>query len=159
MSAIFSSSAAANPNADRKTSEAGFALIKRYESFCATLYLCPAGIPTIGYGHAIKPGETFGRLTEAQAKEILKSDVAIAEAGLKHLVTVPLSQGQFDAITSFVFNLGARNFARSTLLKVINLGQFELVPAELKRWVFAKGKRLEGLVTRRTTEGGMFAKT
>jgi lysozyme len=143
-------------NAHLRISDAGIALIKRYEGFCATVYRCPAGIPTIGYGHVIKTGETFERLSESEATELLRKDAGIAESAVRRLITVPLTQSQFDALVSFTFNLGEGALERSRLRTLINQGQFANVPTELNRWVFAKGKKLPGLIARRLAEGAMF---
>jgi lysozyme len=145
-----------NPNASLSTSDAGLALIKRFEGFCATVYRCPAGIPTIGYGHVIKRGETFKPLSEFEATELLRADAGIAERAVQRLITVPLTQNQFDAVVSFTFNLGEGALERSSLRQLINVGQFAKVPSELNRWVFAKGKKLPGLVLRRLAEGALF---
>jgi lysozyme len=148
-----------NPNASLRTSDVGLALIKRFEGFCATVYRCPAGIPTIGYGHVVKLGESFQQVTEAQATELLRTDAAIAERAVQRLISVPLTQNQFDALVSFTFNLGEGALERSSLRKIINEGRFDRVPSELNRWVFAKGKKLPGLVLRRLAEGEVFARS
>jgi lysozyme len=148
-----------NPNRALRISNAGLALIKRFEGFCATVYHCPAGIPTIGYGHVIKRGETFKLLTVDEATELLRADAAIAERAVQRLITVPLTQNQFDALVSFTFNLGEGALERSSLRKIINEGRFDRVPSELNRWVFAKGKKLPGLVLRRLAEGEVFARS
>lgn len=143
------------PNALLRTSDAGIALIKRFESFCATVYLCPAGKPTIGYGHVILPGEQFGTLTEAEAIELLRRDLAIAEAAVRRLINVALTQSQFDALVSFTFNVGEGALEKSTLRRRINQGNWTLARRELLRWVYADGKKLNGLVARREEEAGM----
>ena len=146
-----------NPNRALRISNAGLALIKRFEGFCAKVYHCPAGVPTIGYGHVIKRGETFKPLSDAEATELLRADAAIAERAVQRLITAPLTQNQFDALVSFTFNLGEGALERSGLRQLINVGQFAKVPSELNRWVFAKGKKLPGLITRRAAEGAMFS--
>ena len=143
------------PNAQLQTSDAGVALIKRFESFCATVYRCPAGKPTIGYGHVILPREQFGTITEAEAIELLRRDLAIAEAAVRRLISVPLTQSQFDALVSFTFNVGEGALERSTLSRRINQGEWAQAKRELQRWVFADGKKLNGLVVRRDAEAGM----
>lgn len=145
------------PNALLRTSDAGIALIKRFESFCATVYRCPAGKPTIGYGHVILPGEQFGTITEADAIELLRRDLAIAEAAVRRLITVPLTQNQFNALVSFTFNVGEGALEKSTLRRRINQGNWALAKRELLRWVFADGKVLAGLVVRREEEVGMLS--
>jgi lysozyme len=143
------------PNALLRISDAGIALIKRFESFCATVYLCPAGKPTIGYGHVVLLGEQFGTITEAEAIELLRRDLAIAEGAVRRLITVPLTQSQFDALVSFTFNVGEGALERSTFRRRINQGNWALAKRELLRWVYADGKRLKGLVVRREEEAGM----
>jgi lysozyme len=145
------------PNDALTTSDTGIALIKRFEGFCARAYHCPAGIATIGYGHVIKPGENLTTVTEIQATALLHLDVRIAEAAVKRLIHMPLSRSQFDALVSFTFNLGGGALEKSTLRKLIHRGDFAAVPAELNRWVFAKGQKLPGLVARRAAEGALFA--
>jgi GH24 family phage-related lysozyme (muramidase) len=87
---------------------------------------------------------------------LLLEDVAYAEHAVEHLVTVPLTQGQFDALVSFTYNEGAGRFRTSTLLKVMNAGYYPAVPAEFIKWVFGGGVKLPGLVTRRSAEAAMF---
>jgi lysozyme len=140
------------PNEKLRTSDAGIALIKRFESFCANLYRCPAGKPTIGYGHVILPGEQFGTITEAEAIELLRRDLAIAEAAVRRLITIPLAQSQFDALVSFTFNAGEGALERSTLRQRINQRDWPKAASELRRWVHGAGKVLPGLVTRRDEE-------
>lgn len=139
----------------------GIALIKRWEGFKADAYLCPAGVWTIGYGHTknVKPGD---RVTEAEAEAFLREDLADAENTVLREVHVPLSDGQFAALVSFVFNLGAGNFAKSTLLKKLNAGDYDAVPAELMKWDKARvnGRlvALKGLTNRRAAEAGLWAR-
>ena len=114
-----------------KISERGLALIKKHEGLRTEAYKCPAGIWTIGYGHTGKVKAT-DKITE---------------------VKKPLNQNQFDALVSFVFNLGCRNFAGSTLLRRINRNpQDNAIREEFARWVYSKGQRLDGLVKRRLDE-------
>lgn len=143
------------PNALLRTSDAGIALIKRFESFCATVYRCPAGKPTIGYGHVVLPGEQFGTITEPEATELLRHDLAIAEVAVRRLIIVPLTQSQFDALVSFTFNIGEGALEKSTLRRWINQGNWALAKRELLRWVYADGKKLKGLVVRREAEAGL----
>lgn len=143
------------PNALLRTSDAGIALIKRFESFCATVYRCPAGKPTIGYGHVVLPGEQFGTITEADAIDLLRRDLAVAEAAVRRLISVPLTQSQFDALVSFTFNVGEGALEKSTLRRRINEGNWALAKHELLRWVYADGKKLKGLVVRREEEARM----
>ena len=120
----------------------------------------PAGYPTIGYGHVVLAHEQdqFATgITPAQATELLRQDVRIAERAVLRLISVPLTDGQFDALVSFTFNLGAGALQRSTLRLKANRGEHESVPAELMKWVWAAGKKLPGLVRRRQAEGACYA--
>ena len=97
-----------------------------------------------------------GGITNDQAQELLRSDVASAEQTVNSLVTVPLTQAQFDALVDFTYNVGAGNFERSDLLTKLNAGQYDAVPQELNKWVYGGGEILPGLVTRRGDEGNLF---
>lgn len=139
----------------RHVTEEGLNLIKRFESFSPIIYTCPAGYPTIGYGHVVLAHEQdqfASGITQTEATELLRKDVRIAERALLRLISVPLTDGQFDALVSFTFNLGAGALQRSTLRRKVNRGEHESVPAELMKWVWAAGKRLPGLVRRRRAE-------
>jgi lysozyme len=144
----------------RNISKTGLDVIKRFEGFSPTVYICPAGYPTIGYGHLVKPHERerFARgITAEQAESLLRQDVQTAEHAVLRLITVPLTDGQFDALVSFTFNLGAGALQRSTLRRNINRGDHAAVPAEFRKWVWAGGRKLEGLVRRREVEATLYA--
>lgn len=96
-------------------------------------------------------------ITQAEATELLRKDVGIAELAVLRLISVPLTDGQFDALVSFTFNLGAGALQRSTLRRKANRGEHDSVPAELMKWVWAAGKRLPGLVRRRKAEALAYA--
>lgn len=137
--------------------QAGIDLIKRFEGCRLDAYQDPAGIWTIGYGHT--HGVQYGQsITQAQADAYLLEDIREAASHVSSLVTVPLHANQVAALTSFVFNLGAANLKKSTLLRRLNEGDYTSVPSELRRWVYAGGKELEGLVRRRVAEGELFRK-
>jgi lysozyme len=138
------------------TSKLGLECIKEYESFSAKPYTCPAGKLTIGYGHVILPGESFTEITEEEGGVILANDVKEAESAVAALVTVPLSEMQYSAIVSLVFNIGRGNFAKSTLLKCLNQGRFYLAGNEFIRWSYAGVNRMAGLYARRRTEKIIF---
>jgi GH24 family phage-related lysozyme (muramidase) len=143
----------------RHVTEEGINLIKRFEGFSSTIYICPAGYPTIGYGHVVlaHEQEQFATgITQAEATELLRKDVRIAERALLRLISVPLTDGQFDALVSFTFNLGAGALQRSTMRRKVNRGEHEGVPTELMKWVWAAGKRLPGLVRRRRSESILY---
>ncbi len=140
-----------------QVSEQGIALIRRFEGFSAVPYQCPAGLWTIGYGHALAAKEKPKlRLTRAEAEELLKKDTEQAAAALRRNVALKLAQNQFDALASFIFNIGAGAFVRSTLLDVVNRGWHEEVPAQLRRWIYAGGKIQPGLVARRKAESELY---
>ncbi|MBE9491050.1 MAG: lysozyme [Bacteroidetes bacterium] len=136
-------------------SKQGTDLIKEFEGFRDKAYKCPAGVWTIGYGHTlgVQEGDV---ITKAEGQELLLCDLRTAISAVNSLVTVQLSQSQFDALVSFVFNIGIGAFVRSTLLKVLNNCQYEQVPHELKRWNKSNGKVLAGLVRRREAEAQLF---
>lgn len=139
----------------RHVTEEGLDLIKRFEGFSSRIYICPAGYPTIGYGHVVLAHEReqfAAGITQAEATDILRQDVGIAERAVLRLISVTLTGGQFDALVSFTFNLGAGALQRSTLRRKANRGEHECVPAELLKWVWAAGKKLPGLVRRRQAE-------
>lgn len=143
-------------NRKRAISKNGLELIKQYEGWSATIYKDVAGYPTIGYGHLIKAGESFTTITRAEGELLLRKDVKIAERGVNELVNVPLSQNMFDALVSFVYNVGAGAFKNSTLLKVLNAGDYQQAQKELARWNKAGGKINQGLINRREHEQQLF---
>jgi|TARA_R110001592_G_scaffold7653_1_gene42419 lysozyme len=136
-------------------SEEGKSLIKKFEGCELTAYKCAAGVPTIGYGHikGVSMGDT---ITQEQADEMFNHEMHEYETYVNTAVTVPLSQNQYDAIVSWVFNLGNGNLLASTMLKVINSGDHAGVPAQIKRWNKAGGKVLDGLVRRREAEALLY---
>lgn len=136
-------------------SQKGLDLIKSFEGLRLSAYKCPADVWTIGYGTTagVKQGQT---ITKERADELLREDVARFEAQVLRLVKVPLTQGQFDALTSFVYNLGAGNLGNSTLLRLLNAGDYKGAAAQFDRWNKAGGKVLAGLVRRRAAERALF---
>ncbi|PRE30445.1 muraminidase [Burkholderia multivorans] len=143
----------------RHVTEEGLNLIKRFEGFSPNIYICPAGYPTVGYGHVLLAHEQdqfAAGITPAQATELLRKDAAIAERAVLRLISVPLTDGQFDALVSFTFNLGAGALQRSSLRRKVNRGEHESVPAELMKWVWAAGKKVSGLIRRREIEGALY---
>ena len=134
-------------------SDAGLDLVKRSEGFRSHAYLDVNGFPTIGYGHRILPFESFaGGITETQANDLLASDLRVAEQDVVRLVKVTLTQGQFDALVDFCFNLGGGRLASSTLLKVLNGGRYQDAVEQLLRWDLAGGQVNAGLKARRQAE-------
>ena len=136
--------------------QAGLDLIKQFEGFRAVTYYDVGGKPTIGYGHLIKDGECFTKLTHEQAEQLLRQDVAEAEAAVKRHVKVKLNENQFSALVSWVFNLGEGNFASSTLLKVLNKQQYINVPEQILRWHRVGRQPIKGLIRRRAAEAMLF---
>jgi lysozyme len=136
-----------------QVSDAGLALIRKFEGFVAHTYNDPVGLPTIGYGHKLLPGESFPNgITETQGEQILASDAAKAGQAIEKVVTVPLTQNQFDALVDFTFNLGPGKLGASTLLRDLNAGQYDDARQQLLLWVHAGGKILPGLQARRQAE-------
>ena len=138
-----------------KISVEGLTLIKKFEGLELKAYQCAAGVWTIGYGSTkdVKEGDT---LTQKEADNLLLHEMQEYEGYIKELVKVPLKQNQFDALVSWVFNLGPANLKASTMLKFLNAGDYHLIPSQIKRWNKANGKVLEGLIRRREAEALMF---
>lgn len=136
-------------------SQAAIDLIKAAEGLRLTAYRDSAGILTIGYGSTggIKPGQT---ITPEQAEAMLVDDMDEAADAVRKLVTVPLTQGQFDALCSFVFNLGAGRLRDSTLLRLLNQRKYGEAAAQFRFWVMSGGEPLPGLVKRRAAERALF---
>jgi lysozyme len=145
-----------------KTSEAGLKFIAAQEGFVGHRYLDVAGIPTIGYGHVIRLGDPIS-VTEPQAMEMLRHDVASAESAIVSLVKVDLNQNQVDSLCSFVFNLGSGALATSAMLHFINLGAFLTAADEFPKWCHARvnGEMVvvSDLLKRRQLERAMFLST
>jgi len=138
-----------------KISQEGLALIKKFEGCELEAYKCAAGVWTIGYGSTkgVKEGDT---MTQEDADNLLLHEMKEYEEYVNDLVEVDLKQNQFDALVSWVFNLGPANLKASTLLKVLNAKDYEGVPAQIKRWNKAGGKVLQGLIRRREAESLLF---
>ena len=125
-------------------------------------YYDPVGLPTIGYGHLLSrkawaPLDQFPAISVAQAEALLRADLMKAAGAVMRMVKVSLNANQLAALIDFVFNAGSGNFEISTVRKVINRGDFASVPAQLMRWVYAKGVKLPGLVKRRKAEAALWA--
>jgi len=156
---FFGVSATFNTGLGMQLSFKGYAHIKFWEGFRATRYLDSAGKATIGYGHLITAFEDYDTITADEADTLLIQDVSAAEAAVNKLVTRQINQNQFDALVSFVFNVGRGAFARSTLLKKVNAGDMAGAKAQFGLWVKAGGKTIAGLVNRRTGDANLFAST
>lgn len=133
-------------------------LVKDAEGLSMNAYLCPAGVPTIGWGHTagVKLGQT---ITLEQAEAFLREDLGNALSDVKRLVKVPLSVHQTAALVSWVFNLGAGNLAGSTLLHLLNERNYRGAADEFGKWTHGGGKVLPGLVKRRAAERALFLTT
>lgn len=162
-----------------EASEDCIILVKSFEGVCdgnpATVnldpYLCPASVATIGWGHAIFEHGKMLRgplgldraqalypdgITKAQAEELLREDIAVRAKMVRAMLTVPVTQKQFDALISFDFNLGEKNLHDSTLLKLLNSGQPRQAAGQFSRWNKSNGVELAGLTRRRAAEASMF---
>lgn len=141
-----------------RTSQQGIDLIKEFEGFSERVYLCPGGVYTIGYGHTrgVQIGDTC---TREKAEEYLRDDLKDTEEAIEALITVPLTQNQFDALVSLVYNIGSGNFYDSTIRRVINckVADREEYRRAWMMWVKSKGKILKGLVRRREAEYKLFS--
>lgn len=142
-----------------KVSNKAIEIIKKYEGLELTVYRCPAGILTIGYGHT-KTAEPGMTINKEMAELLLKQDLNDFEKAINELVKVPLTQNQFDALISFVFNIGTDKFKNSTLLKKINEGNYKEAANEFLKWTKSRQpgglKDLPGLIKRRNDEKKLF---
>ncbi|CAH5338753.1 lysozyme [Serratia marcescens] len=143
-----------------KISDDGMALIKRFEGLRLQAYQDSVGVWTIGYGWT-QPvaGRKIGAgmaIDATTAERLLVCGIAQFEQGVERRVTVPITQGQFDALVSFAYNLGLRALENSTLLRRLNAGDRQGAADEFGRWVNAGGVRLDGLVARRAAERALF---
>jgi lysozyme len=130
-------------------------LTEKFEGLRLSAYLDANKVPTIGYGHT--SGVSLGMTcTQEQADTWLSQDIEWAATCVKNLVKVPLTQNQFDALVDFVYNIGSGNFEKSTLLKVLNQGQYVWAESLFHTWVYAGGVTQSGLVARREAEANMF---
>lgn len=141
-------------------SDKGIALIKQFEGCKLTAYQDSVGVWTIGYGWTkpvdgkpIRAGMTINQET---AERLLKTGLVSYENDVSRLVKVDLTQGQFDALVSFTYNLGARSLSTSTLLRKLNAGDYAGASDEFLRWNKAGGKVLNGLTRRREAERALF---
>ena len=147
-----------------KLSISGLELIKKHEGFRSKPYLCPANVPTIGYGATYYLNDTSvsmtdGSISKSQASDLLKQMVVRYEQGVERYVQSEINQNQFDALVSFAYNLGLGAFKSSTLLKKINADPCDPdIHYQFKRWVRANGIILDGLVRRRKEEVELYFK-
>jgi GH24 family phage-related lysozyme (muramidase) len=150
-----------------KTSSVGVELIKQFEGLRLQSYLCPAKIWTVGWGTTLIKGKPFGKgltITKEQAEEYLADDLVPFEQAVNSLVKVKLTQNQFDALISFVYNVGAdidadniaEGLGDSTLLKKLNAGDYKGAADQFLKWDKANGKVMKGLTIRRQAERALF---
>lgn len=147
-----------------KASQNCLNLIRDFEGLRLKPYKCLAGIPTIGIGStryengkAVTMGDA--PITEARAWELLRNRLTGCDAAIKRFVTVPLNQNEFDALISFIYNVGEGNFANSTLLRMLNAGDDrDEVSAQFLRWDKVDAKPVDGLTRRRQAERSLFLK-
>lgn len=140
-----------------KTSQKGIDLIKEFEGFRSKAYLCPGGIWTIGYGHTkgVRPNDI---VTQRQAEDLLRKDLIECESAVNNLIKVNITQNQFDALVSLVYNIGVGNFVDSTVRKLINQQCLDISRIEHAwcMWKRAGGRTLSGLMRRREAEFKLF---
>ena len=138
-----------------RVSDSGIDLIRNFEGLRLHSYDDGGGVWTIGYGSTsgVTPGMT---IDEAEATRLLKSDLMTAEQCVDEAVEVEVTQNQFDALVSFVFNVGCRAFQNSTLLKLLNGGNAEAAAKQFARWNKDNQKILAGLTKRRASEAELF---
>lgn len=141
-------------------SQTGIDLIKEYEGCYLTAYKCPAGVWTIGYGTTEpingKPISQGMKITQQQANELLIKNLKTYEKAVNDYTKVPLNQNQYDALVSFVYNVGCNAYKTSTLLQLLNKDDYEGAANQLPRWNKAGGKVLAGLTKRREAEKKLF---
>lgn len=149
----------------RQINDAGLKLISQWEGLYLTAYHGAAdrpGLLTIGYGHTAAAGppvvKAGMKVTKKQAEDILRNDLSKVEQHVQDMVKVPLNDNQFATLVSFVFNCGEANFAKSSMLKKLNNGDYGSVPAELMKWTKANGVQVQGLANRRAAEAGLWVK-
>lgn len=140
-----------------RMSENGKKKLAEWEGLRTEIYLDSGGLPTIGIGHLltereIELGIFKDGITQDEAFTLLEHDLFNAENAVDTYVEVDLNQNQFDALVSFVFNVGENAFRRSTLLALLNQGQYDHVPTQLRRWNKVSGRVVEGLINRRENE-------
>ena len=136
-------------------SKEGIDLVKKFEGCKLEAYQCAAGVWTIGYGstHGVEKGHVW---TQEKAETMLIDELKEYGSYVEELVTIPLNQCQFDALTSWTFNLGPSNLKTSTLLMILNQGIYEEIPFQIKRWNKVNGQVNDGLIRRREAEALLF---
>lgn len=138
-----------------RISKKGRILIQYFEGLKLKAYLCPANVWTIGYGHTKTAKEGMVIMLH-EAESLFTLDIKEFEEYINNLVTITLKQYQFDALVSWIYNLGPTNFLSSTLFKRLKENDLKDIPKQIKRWDKAGGKKLRGLTLRREAEAKMF---
>ena len=136
-------------------SQEGLSLIKKFEGCELKAYRCPANVLTIGYGITKNVTENM-EISQEEADEMLNEEITEYEEYVNNMVKVPLEQNQFDSLCAWVYNLGPTNLEKSTLLKLLNAGDYHLIPSQIRRWNKAGGETLKGLIRRREAESLLF---
>ena len=136
-------------------SQEGIALIKKFEGCELESYKCAAGVWTIGYG-STKGVEKGNTITQKEADDLLTEEMNEYESYVNHMVETDLKQNEFDALVSWVYNLGPTNLSSSTLLQKLNNKDWNDVPNQIKRWNKAGGVVKQGLIRRREAEALLF---
>lgn len=140
----------------RRINTAGLKLIESFESLRLEPYNDGVGVMTIGWGHAIKPGEHFSKITVEKAAELLQADLKVAERDVQTAVTVDLNDNQFAALVSLAFNIGGERFRHSSLVRFLNQGKYLLAADQFRAWNKGGGQVMKGLVRRREAERTLF---
>lgn len=147
------------PTQPTHISSNGIEMIKQFEGFRPTVYNDVTGHETIGFGHLVKPGETFPiPLSEMRATLLMMDDMHEHEMGLREHVRVRLTQYQYDALCSLSYNIGADAFKRSSLLRALNSGDYTSAANHFDSWKYSNGIELDGLIKRRAAEKRLFLK-
>ncbi len=136
-------------------------IAKPFEGLRLSAYHDPVGYPTIGYGHLLSRNrweelDRWADISEAEAEQLLQEDMGRAARSVERLILLPLEPEQEAALIDFAFNCGAGNLQASTLRRVVNRGDYEDAPRQFRRWIYARGRRLPGLVIRRQAEADMW---
>lgn len=139
-----------------KYSQNGIMLTESFEGLRLDSYQDVAGVWTIGYGHTGSDIKQSMTITEDQAQALLESDIAASVACVNYAVKVNINQNQFDALVDFTFNEGRGSFLRSTLLTLLNMGDFLGASGQFQKWIYAGGEVQPGLIRRRDAEAALF---
>lgn len=144
-----------------RTGQRGVDLIKKWEGFRSKVYICPAGYPTIGYGHVITKDQNLTEVSREVAEDLLRIDLSTAEKSVRRLIDPRIFEGQgsqdrFDALVSFTYNLGGGALQRSTLRRKVNRNEPFHVFEEFGKYRLAGGRVSKGLVLRRWDEAALY---